>query len=161
MYKQHTFIKAACAGILAIMLPLSNVQAEGSINWVLSGTSPSLDRSTKFLSNGYNDAGIRFANKALSRTNKSLIEEVIAQHNLCIAYSRQAETDMASKHCEAAAKLPLPQVGLKQVKENLYKVKKRGGKSDMFGSLITQNLQSMNSEQVADVTPQSDIAKIN
>jgi hypothetical protein len=130
------------AGLLTLQTTVfaDNIQTEA--RWILVGDSPLLDRSSKYLSNGYTKSGIKYARKALSRS-QSAFTEVIAQHNLCIAYTRKAEETLAREHCLRAANAFMPNASLKEIKPGLYKiVRRRKPDSSLLtlNAVITQNL---------------------
>jgi hypothetical protein len=112
-------------------------------NWVLVGDSPLLDRSSKFLSNGYTRAGIRYAKKALARS-QSKYSDLIARHNLCIGYHLQREVDTAAAHCALARTMPMTDVSLKMIKPGLYKISRRNQVEEnaiKLETIIAQNLE--------------------
>ena len=151
-----------CALLMSILL-VTHAQASDyktDTNWVLTGTS-NVDRSTKFISNGYLDAGIRYANKALASPKKTLVEEVIAQHNLCVALNAQGNSAAAAPHCRMANELPKPQVALKQVKEGLFKVTKRGKDKGMFANLMAQNLSAIKEARIVQKGQDIEIKRTN
>ena len=69
------------AGFLTLQTAVFADDIQTEARWILVGDSPLLDRSSKYLSNGYTKSGIKYARKALSRS-QSAFTEVIAQHNL-------------------------------------------------------------------------------
>ncbi len=112
--------------------------------WVLVGDSPLLDRSSKNLFNGNTKTGIKYALKALVRS-QSKFSPVIALHNLCIAYTSQNDLIRAAEYCAEAANTKMPMVSLKEIKPGLYKIsrsKKVSAETMTLNSLIAQNLES-------------------
>ncbi|MBT7951062.1 MAG: hypothetical protein HN764_05515 [Gammaproteobacteria bacterium] len=113
-------------------------------NWVLVGDSPLLDRSSKFLSNGYLDSGIKYAHKALARSQSKYVE-VIARQNLCIAYAAKGQTNLATEHCALAESASMPMAMLKEIKPGLYKItrnKKVRADAITLEAVIAQNLEN-------------------
>lgn len=141
MTRSNTSISAiALTAILTMSfqpLVLAEQQAR-DINWIMVGDSPTLDRSSTFLANGNTKSGIRFANRALQRS-QSPLKTMIANHNLCFALMLEGNDTEAKVYCDRMQTLPMPEVSLKQVRQGLYKVTKRS--TDIkLGTLITQNL---------------------
>ena len=129
-----------------LLIPQAAVSADNNskdTNWILLGDSPLLDRSSKLLSNGKIKAGIKYANKALARSQSKYTHLIVA-HNLCIAYLSQGEMALASEHCAQAGDLSMPDTYLKEIKPGLYKIaRKRGARQESIAldALIAQNLQ--------------------
>ena len=116
-------------------------QAEQGTAWILVGDSPLLDRSSKYLFKGKYERGIKYAKKALARS-QSQYTQVIGHHNLCMAY-RAIGDSMAESHCQKAARLTIPVASLKQLKPGLYKLgRKRAQQASLtLDQLIARNLQ--------------------
>lgn len=139
---------------IAMMMAQATVFAENNTvdtKWILVGDSPLLDRSSKYLSNDYTRAGIRYALKALARS-QSEYTQIIAQQNLCIAYHRQAELALAAEHCTLARSLSMPEARLSMVKPGIYKIK-RTNQSDAnaikLDTVIAHNLRIDNINTVS------------
>lgn len=124
-----------------------HVYAENNVaetNWILLEESPLLDRSSRYLSNGYIERGIRYAKKALAR-KQSDYGKLIIHHNLCIAYVTQGQMALATKHCAEAGNISIADTFLKEVRPGLYKIshkKVARAEMKMFNSVIAQNLQN-------------------
>lgn len=112
--------------------------------WILVGDSPLLDRSSKYLSNGYLESGIKYAHKALARSQSKYLA-VIANQNLCLAYTAQGETTLASDHCALAENASMPMAMLIKIKPGLYKISRnKNVKADAMTleAVVAQNLET-------------------
>ncbi len=112
--------------------------------WVMTGDSPLLDRSSKYLYNGKTKAGIKYAQRALARS-QSKYAQAIARHNLCIAYVQTGEVGLAGTHCAEARNTTIPDSALKKIKPGLYKIvrnKKKMSGTPGLGFIIAQNLEN-------------------
>lgn len=127
---------------LAFQVSVKAENIEEGTAWVLVGNSPLLDRSSKYMFKANYSAGIKYAKKALARS-QSVYTQVIAQHNLCIAYTRTDELALAKAHCELARENSIDQTYLKQIKPGLYKIVKNRKAADLpvLDKLLTQNLR--------------------
>ena len=133
------FLGLAMLGNLGGVYAQDNAQATA---WILVGDSPLLDRSSKYLFKGKYEGGIKYAKKALARS-QSEYTQVIGQHNLCIAYQATGKAALAENHCRNAAGLSIPAAALKQLKPGLYKLSRKRVNQDMptLDKLIARNLQ--------------------
>lgn len=59
-------------------------ERSSDIKWIVTGSSPLIDRSSMYMANGYTESGIKYAVKALNRSQHPYTA-LIASHNLCIA----------------------------------------------------------------------------
>ena len=144
---------------IVVTLVFTPVQAGGldsSINWIITGDSPTLDRSTTYLLNGNTGKGMTYARKALKRS-QSPLKDLIANHNLCLAHTMEGNELEAAPHCQIVSEMEKPRLALKKIKEGLYKVKRRGKITDNeidFRAMITANLQGLGQEvQVSQMSP--------
>lgn len=140
------------ANCLALVLATSLLAGPGGVlagenlpssAWILTGESPLLDRSSKYLFKGNTDAGIKYAMKALARS-QSAYTSVIAHQNLCLAFAHEGRTDQAALHCTVARDSEMGNVALTEIKPGLYKISRRpSGERDalMLAAVIAKNLQ--------------------
>ena len=127
----HTIYKvmASLLVLAGLSLPVTAVYANDvstEIEWILIGDTVHLDRSTRYLMNGLERAGIRHAEKALRRDGSAL-NQLIANHNLCLGLVREGEIKKAKPYCQTLSRLPVPQLSLEQVKPGLYKTVTESG----------------------------------
>jgi hypothetical protein len=123
------------------VLAANNIQ---EANWVLVGDSPLLDRSSKYLWKGNLKSGIKYAHKALARS-QSEYASIIAIHNLCMAYTAQGEIALSSQYCVKVEQALMPEANLKEIKPGLYKIVRRKKTKlgvPTLGAVIVQNLES-------------------
>ena len=133
--------------MITIIFSVQDIVYAGDIgvktSWILLGESPSLDRSSLFMSNGFTKSGIKYAKKAL-RFKQSEAARMLAHHNLCIAYLTQGKTELAVKHCPLAQNILMSDAYLKELRPGLYKVTRaRGTKPGIttISATITNNLK--------------------
>jgi hypothetical protein len=147
MRKHILFIQLLTTFLLGIGLAQAD-EASTDIRWIMTGDSPSVDRSSTYLANGNIDQGIRYAMKALQR-DLSATNELLATHNLCLAMILKGQQDEGQVYCDKVANMPSPQLAVKRVKEGLYKVSKRKSVTTMmFETLITNNLNLLNADML-------------
>ncbi len=72
--------------------------------WFTSSTSGLLNRSSVELATKHVNRGIRFAIKAMEKKLNPM-DELIANHNLCIAYLASDKTELATQYCARAFEL--------------------------------------------------------
>ena len=154
---KHTLIYSI---LFSMFLGQSFVFAQeipSTTDWITVGDSPTLDRSSSYLANGNIKLGIRYANKALKRS-KSPLKDVIANHNLCIAWTMEGNSETALHFCEKVSSLQIPEMSLKKVREGLYKVSKRGYRDSgvALNTLISHNLAFYQVEKDASQLAQSE-----
>ena len=128
--------------MMAFQGVVNSAENEEMTAWVMVGDSPLLDRSSKSLFKDNYSAGIKYAKKALARS-QSPYTQIIAQHNLCIAYTKSGDTALAESHCDLAQNSTIDQTFLKQIKPGLYKVVRNRGKADLpvLQELFAQNMR--------------------
>ena len=138
------------AAAISLSVPLTAAGAEAgressAMQWVLVGETTHLDPSTRYLKNGLLKAGIRHARKALRRDG-SVLNQVIANHNLCIGLIRDGEVDAARVYCQAMIRLPVPPLSLVRVTDNLYKAGNGSGDSAevSLDAIISANMNRVN-----------------
>ncbi len=143
--------KLKLKALLGMLLGLSMLAFQTAVNagnsdevtaWVMVGDSPLLDRSSKYMFKANYSAGIKYAKKALARS-QSAYTQIIAQHNLCIAYTRTEEVALARTHCDLARENSIDQTFLKQIKPGLYKIVRNRASADLplLDKLLAQNLR--------------------
>lgn len=142
-----------CLSVLA--LPgIVTAQGVANFNWIMTGDSPLLDRSTAYLARGYTKLGIRYAHKALARS-RSPLKDLIGNHNLCIALTMAGDVETASSHCKKVEAAGIPHLSLRKIKDGLYKLRRRhavDGADTVIETLITGNLTNLTGrEQVSQV----------
>ncbi|TNF97859.1 MAG: hypothetical protein EP297_09580 [Gammaproteobacteria bacterium] len=86
-----------------MLLNMSTVQADyrenlPGISWFSSSTSSLLNRSSIELAAKHIRRGIRFAQKALQQ-ELNLMDQLIANHNLCIGYLASDKEETADPYC--------------------------------------------------------------
>ena len=134
------FLTLGCA---LIQTAAEAEERDAGVQWVLTGDTVHLDRSTRFLANGYSKAAIRHAKKAL-RGSQSPLKTLIANHNLCIAWHLLGDQESARSHCEIVRNTSIPERYLKHVNNRFYKVSKRngaGGGLFELNAVIAQNMR--------------------
>ena len=97
---------------LVLILTLANINVanaqhgiiQGDISWFTSNTSSLLNRSSVELATNHTKRGIQFAHQALSK-KLSLVDELVAYHNLCIGYLASDRSEYATKYCAHAKEL--------------------------------------------------------
>lgn len=138
--------------ISALVIPFISAADNGSqINWIMTGNSPLLDRSTAYLARGNTSLGIRYAYKALERSQSSM-KDLIGNHNLCIALTLEGKVEAAASHCRKAESMEIPDLSLRRIKDGLYKVRRGNtvsGTDTSIGLLITGNLRNLTGNQVS------------
>lgn len=77
---------------------------QADIYWFTSSTSSLLNRSSIELASSHYYRGIRSAHQALDK-GLSLMDQVIANHNLCIAYLVSDREALATQYCDRAYEL--------------------------------------------------------
>lgn len=85
------------AGVFTIAIPAR--AAETQLIW--SANSALANQSTEALRDGRLTHAVRFAKDVL-RTKTHPANQLIARHNLCLAYSAQGKTDDAKPFCDLA-----------------------------------------------------------
>ncbi len=74
---------------------------ERDISWFSSSTSSLLNRSSIALATKHTNRGIGFAQKALEETLNPM-DQLIANHNLCIGYLASDNAGLATPYCARA-----------------------------------------------------------
>lgn len=77
---------------------------QGNIGWFSSPTSNLLNRSSLALATNHVIRGIRFAHKSLE-SNLNPMDELIANHNLCMGYLALDKIDISAQYCIRTFKL--------------------------------------------------------
>ena len=96
--------------VLLLTLSYANVALadhgieQRDIAWFSSNTSHLLNRSSVELAKNHVNRGIRFAYKALEKKLDPM-DELIANHNLCMAYLALDKSDISTQYCVRAFKL--------------------------------------------------------
>jgi hypothetical protein len=72
--------------------------------WFSTSTSGLVNRSSMEMASNHTNRSIRFALKALEK-GLSLPDELIANHNLCIAYLVTDKAELATKYCARTFKI--------------------------------------------------------
>ena len=124
-------------------------QQHQDVSWILTGDSPTLDKSTNYLARGNIRAGIRYARQALQRS-RSPYREVIANHNLCLGLRLEQQFDSAAAYCSAAENISIPDAGLVEIHRGFFKITAREGNATVkFQTLISDNLTLFKDIKVA------------
>jgi hypothetical protein len=148
-FNVKTFSAALVAGLAFWSFHTCADQPPAGVDWVLTGDSVALDRSTSYLANGYAQAAIRHANRVLHR-NSTPLEKLIANHNLCIAWNVRAEPQAAEPFCQTAQTLPIPKLELQQIKPGLYRIKQAPNAEDqpqLLDTVLTANLAAVTGDE--------------
>ena len=77
---------------------------QGNIGWFSSPTSHLLNRSSVELATNHVIRGIRFAHRSLEGSLNA-IDELIANHNLCMGYLALDKIDISAQYCIRTFKL--------------------------------------------------------
>lgn len=123
--------------IILLSLSFSNGALAGhgvdnrEIAWFSSSTSPLLNRSSVELAKNHLNRGILLAHKALEKELDPM-DELIANHNLCIAYLALGKPDISTQYCVRTFKLA----------QGPYKVVKVRGAYQLQGENITNDKQT-------------------
>ncbi|NKB36857.1 MAG: hypothetical protein GKR93_06750 [Gammaproteobacteria bacterium] len=141
------YLKALIRFLLGLSIMASQVTVYAENNddmtaWVMVGDSPLLDRSSKSMFKGNYNSGIKYGRKALARS-QSAYTQIVAQHNLCIAYTKTNAVALAKSHCELAQKSTIDKTFLKQIKPGLYKVVRNRASADLpvLDKMLAHNLR--------------------
>ena len=128
------FLTLGCSGVFA-------GEREAGMTWILTGDSAHLDRSTRFLANGYHGAAVRHAEKAL-RKDTTPLGQLLANHNICIGLTLAGESGAADQYCRRAAELEVPMLYLSRVEGRFMQVKSRPGAGFIeLRSAVSHNLE--------------------
>jgi hypothetical protein len=95
--------------LIFTLVYVNTVQANQSIEsrnliWFSSSTSSLLNRSSVELATNHVNRGIQFVHKALEKKLNPM-DELIANHNLCIGLLASNKTEFATKYCARAFEL--------------------------------------------------------
>ena len=105
----------------AVLAPLKVSAGESaSLNLVLIGEKAHIDPSTKALARGHYKSAKRHAERAL-RQGPDEMGALLAQHNLCVAFTMMGQSTQARPHCMQAASSDLD-AGLKPRGKNFLSV---------------------------------------
>ena len=134
--------------LLASVTSSSQASDQDSLNWIVETGSPTLDRSSAYLAAGNLKAGIRYARRALQRSN-SPYRDLIAHHNLCLALNLTGDGE-ASDHCDTASAMTMPDIAVTGVKPGIYKISKYSHETGIsMADLLRDNLNSIRNTAVA------------
>lgn len=134
--------------VLAVPFAVSANQDYSGVNWIITGNSPTLDKSTNLLARGNVKAGIRYARKAMHRS-RSPLRDLIASHNLCLGLMMEKEFDAAADYCGKLKNFPETKLPLVKTSSGNYKVSKRDILEVSVNSLIAANLALFSDSAVA------------
>ncbi len=77
---------------------------QSEISWFSSRTSTLLNLSSIELAKNHVDRGILFATEALEKKLNPM-DELVANHNLCVAYLASERSELSAHHCARAFEL--------------------------------------------------------
>ena len=101
MIRQHTILPVILTTII-LTITGQHVLADDSHNvsaiWFSSKTSPQINRSTMALAGGHLRRGVYYARVAL-KDGLSEADQLIANHNLCLAYLGLGQDQQAADFC--------------------------------------------------------------